>query len=80
MFLFLGGSIAGAATLTVGPHGEYATPCAALHAVSDGDTVLVDANHGIPYAEPPDPNHGGRSDCRITSNNLTIRGVNGRRC
>ncbi|MDQ2732485.1 MAG: hypothetical protein M3Y56_12565, partial [Armatimonadota bacterium] len=28
--------------------------------------------------EPPDPNHGGRSDCRITNNNLTIRGVHGR--
>ena len=78
MFLFLGASIAGAATLTVGPNGEYPTPCAALSHVSDGDTVLIDANHGVPYTEPPDPNHGGRSDCRITNNYLTIRGVNGR--
>lgn len=78
MFLFLGGSIAGAATLTVGPSGQYPTPCPALHAAVDGDTVLVDANNGIPYQEPADPNHGGRSDCRITTNNLTIRGVHGR--
>ncbi len=78
LFLFLGASIAGAATLTVGPTGQYATPCAALHSVSDGDTVLVDANHGVPYTEPADPSHQGRSDCRITNNNLTIRGVKGR--
>lgn len=78
LLLFVCTSIGSAATLTVGPDGQYATPCAALQSVSDGDTVLVDANHGIPYAEPPDPNHGGRSDCRITNNNLTIRGINGR--
>jgi hypothetical protein len=78
MLVFLSASIAGAATLTVGPSGQYATPCAALHSVSDGDTVLIDANHGIAYTEPPDPSHGGRSDCRITNNDLTIRGVHGR--
>lgn len=78
LLLFLGASVAGAATLTVGPHGQYATPCAAISATHDGDTVLIDANRGVPYTEPPDPNHDGRSDCRITTNYLTIRGVNGR--
>lgn len=78
MFLFMGASIAGAATLTVGPSGQYATPCPAIHAAVDGDTVLIDANNGVPYTEPPDPNHQGRSDCRSVINNLTIRGVNGR--
>lgn len=58
LFIFLGVSLTGAATLTVGPHGGYATPCAALHHASDGDTVLVDANNGIPYKEAAHSNHG----------------------
>jgi hypothetical protein len=79
MFLFLGASLAGAATLTVGPHGQYATVCTAVYAASSGDTVLVDANHGIPYIAPPDPHHSdGRIDCAVSQDNFTIRGVNGR--
>lgn len=78
MFLFLGASIAGAATLTVGPTGQYQTVCTAVYAASSGDTILVDANHGIPYIIPPDPHHSdGRIDCTVAQNNLTIRGVNG---
>jgi hypothetical protein len=77
LVLYAGASMASATTLTVGPRGQYATPCAALLAATDGDTVLVDANHGIPYTEPADPNHDGKSDCGVTKNNLTIRGVNG---
>lgn len=75
--LLAGVSTSGAATLTVGPHGQYATPCAALHSISDGDSVFVDANNGIPYTEPADPTHRGRSDCRITNSHLTIKGING---
>ena len=79
MFLFLGASIAGAATLTVGPHGQYSTVCTAVYAASSGDTVLVDANHGIPYIIPPDPHHSdGRIDCTVSQSYFTIRGVNGR--
>jgi hypothetical protein len=79
MFLFLGASIAGATTLTVGPTGQYQTVCTAVYAASNGDTILVDANHGIPYIAPPDPNHSdGRIDCTVNQNFLTIRGVKGR--
>ena len=79
MFCFLGASIAGAATLTVGPSGQYQTVCTAVYAAQDGDTVLIDANHGIPYVMPPDPHHtDGRIDCTVNQNNLTIRGVHGR--
>ena len=79
MFLFLGASIAGAATLTVGPSGQYQTVCTAVYAAHDGDTVAIDANHGIPYIMPPDPHHSdGRIDCTVNQNFLTIEGVNGR--
>jgi hypothetical protein len=79
MFLFLGASIAGAATLTVGPTGQYQTLCTAVYAAQNGDTILVDANHGTPYIMPADPHHmDGRIDCSVNQNFLTIRGVNGR--
>lgn len=79
LLLFVGTSIAGAATLTVGPNGQYATVCTAVYAAQNGDTVLVDANHGIPYIIPPDPHHSdGRIDCTVAQSNFTIRGVNGR--
>lgn len=78
MFLFLGASIAGAATLTVGPTGQYQTVCTAVYAAQNGDTILVDANHGMPYIMPADPNHtDGRIDCTVNQNFLTIKGVNG---
>ncbi|HWF93064.1 MAG TPA: hypothetical protein VN684_12320 [Terriglobales bacterium] len=67
--LLAGASIGGAATVTVGPSGAYATPCAAFSHLSDGDTVQVDANSGTPYNE---------GNCFITNNNITISGVNGR--
>jgi hypothetical protein len=79
LLLFAGTSIAGAATLTVGPTGQYATVCTAVYAAQNGDTILVDANHGIPYIIPPDPHHSdGRIDCTVSQDFLTIRGVNGR--
>ncbi len=79
LLLFVGTSIGGAATLTVGPTGQYSTVCTAVYAAQSGDTVLVDANHGIPYIIPPDPHHSdGRIDCTVSQDNFTIRGVNGR--
>ncbi len=67
--LLLGTSIGKAATVTVGPTGTYASPCAAFPHLADGDTVQVDANSGTPYNE---------GNCVISNNNLTITGVNGR--
>jgi hypothetical protein len=79
MFLFLGASIAGATTFTVSPGGQYPTVCSAVNVAQNGDTVLIDANHGIPYIAPPDPHHtDGRTDCVVNQNNFTIRGINGR--
>lgn len=69
LLLFLSASIGGAAVVTVGPTGQYASPCVAFQHLSDGDTVEVDANHGVPYYE---------GNCRIANNNLKIVGVNGR--
>ncbi len=70
LFLLAGVSIGSAATVTVGPSGQYPTPCAAFSHLSDGDTVQVDANGGIPYNDS--------TDCNINNNYLTIVGVNGR--
>jgi hypothetical protein len=72
LFLLLGASLAGAATVTVGPSGQYASPCAAFPHLVNGDTVQIDANGGVPYTDS--------SDCTIASTlkNLTIVGVNGR--
>jgi hypothetical protein len=67
--LLCGASAAGAATITVGPHGQYPSPCAAFQHVADGDTVKVDANQGTPYYE---------GNCIISKSNLTISGVSGR--
>jgi hypothetical protein len=79
LFLFVGTSIGGAATLTVGPNGQYQTVCTAVYAAQNGDTILIDANHEIPYIIPPDPHHSdGRIDCTVSQDFLTIRGVNGR--
>jgi hypothetical protein len=79
MFLFLGASIAGATTFTVSPGGQYPTVCSAVSVAQNGDTVLIDANHGIPYIAPPDPNHtDGRTDCVVNQNNFAIRGIHGR--
>ena len=78
IFLLLGAAICGAATLTVGPGKQYATPCPAIKAAASGDTITIDYNSGIPYTELADPTHGNRSDCVWFTNNLTIVGVNGR--
>ncbi len=63
-----GGS--GPATLTVGPSGQYASPCAAFPHLASGDTLQVDANDGTPYYDT--------ADCLETAPNVTIVGVNGR--
>jgi hypothetical protein len=55
-----------AATLQVGRDKPFATPCAAIAAAKDGDTVEIDA--GL-YR---------RDVCAVRPNNLTLRGVNGR--
>ncbi len=69
--LVLGASIGVAqTTVTVGPSGQYPSPCAAFPNLADGDTVQIDANNGIPYYDT--------TDCYVRNNNLTIVGVNGR--
>ncbi|MGH8398243.1 MAG: hypothetical protein ACRETA_08375, partial [Gammaproteobacteria bacterium] len=69
LLLIVSASFAHAATVTVGPTGQYPTPCAAFAHLSDNDTVLIDANGGVPYKE---------GECVINNNDLTISGVNGR--
>ena len=56
---------ASAATLLVGPTRTYKTPCAAILAASDGDTILIDP---VTYMN---------DTCAFTTNNLTIQGVLG---
>jgi MYXO-CTERM domain-containing protein len=56
-----------AATITVGPSGQYPAPCAAFAAAQDGDRVEIDASGS--YAGDV---------CAIAKSSLTIRGVNGR--
>lgn len=56
-----------AATLHVGPGEAFATPCAAVAAASDGDTIFVDAAGD--YAGDV---------CTWHRHGLTLRGVNGR--
>jgi len=56
----------GAATLTVGPGQQFATPCAALAVAADGDTIQIQA--GLYSGDV----------CAFSQNNLTIQGVNGR--
>ncbi|HEY0232513.1 MAG TPA: right-handed parallel beta-helix repeat-containing protein [Dokdonella sp.] len=56
-----------AATRQVGPGQAYATPCAAIAAASDNDTILIDA--------------AGSYDgdvCAWSTNGLTLQGINGR--
>ena len=57
---------AGAATLTVGPGQQFATPCAALAVAADGDTIQIQA---ALYSGDV---------CAFSQNNLTITGINGR--
>jgi len=54
------------ATLEVGPGKTYATPCAAIAAASAGDEIDVDASGS--YAG---------DTCSWSTDNLTVRGVNG---
>lgn len=56
-----------AATLEVGPGKTYATPCAAIAAAGPGDVIEVDASGNY------DGDH-----CSWSTDNLTVRGVNGR--
>ncbi len=60
-------SAAYAATLSVGPGKTYSKPCAAIAAAQAGDTIEVDA------AGAYDGDH-----CQWTTDNLVVRGVNGR--
>lgn len=60
-------SAAMAAVRSAGPGKPYATPCQAIAAAQDGDTIEIDAAG----------NYDG-DVCVITKNNLVIRGVNGR--
>jgi hypothetical protein len=69
VFLVVSASFGGAATVTVGPSGQYPSPCAAFQHLADGDTVQVDANHGVPYNE---------GNCHIVNHDLKIIGINGR--
>ena len=55
-----------AATLKVGPGQTYATPCAAIAAASAGDLIEADASG----------TYTGDT-CSWTTDNLTVRGVNG---
>jgi len=66
-----GGRAAAAApsTLQVGPGQPYATPCAAIAAAHDGDTIEIDAAGNGSY---------DGDVCAWSTNNLTIEGVNGR--
>ena len=54
-------------TLYVGARAEYRTPCQAFKNAQDGDIIEIDAA-GIYSGDV----------CRISANNLRIRGVNGR--
>lgn len=56
-----------AATLSVGPGKTYAKPCDAIKAAQAGDTIEVDASG----------NYAGDA-CSWTTDNLTVKGVNGR--
>jgi hypothetical protein len=58
---------AGAATLSVGPGKTYVSPCAAITAAKDGDTIEIVG----------DWTYSG-DVCAIARSNLTIRGVQGR--
>src|SRR5581483_7024074 len=60
-------SMISASARQVGPGKTYATPCAAIAAASPGDTILIDAAGSY-----------NGDVCRWTTNNLTIRGINGR--
>jgi len=56
-----------AAVLSVGPTGNFATPCRAIKAAKPGDTIQIDASGTY------------RGDvCGWSTNDLTIVGVNGR--
>ncbi len=57
---------AGAATLQVGPDKPYSAPCAAIAVASPGDIIEIDA--GLYLGDV----------CAWTTDNLTLRGVNGR--
>ncbi len=65
---FLLSSVAGAATLTVGPGKTHPKPCAAFAAAADGDTIEIDVAGS--YAGDV---------CGFKKNNLSIRGVGGGR-
>jgi hypothetical protein len=65
--VMLSPSAAFAATLSVGPGKTYAKPCAAIAAAQPGDVIEVEATG----------NYAGDT-CAWATDNLTVRGVNGR--
>lgn len=65
--VFLLPSSAWAATLSVGPGKPYAKPCAAIAVAQPGDVIEVDAAGS--YAG---------DTCAWSTDNLTVRGINGR--
>jgi hypothetical protein len=67
LFLVLGLACAQARILHAGPAQKYHTPCQAIAAASDGDTIEVEASG----------EYGG-DVCAFSLKDLTIRGVNGR--
>lgn len=69
LVLFGAASMVAAATVTVGPKGQYPSPCVAFQHLADGDTVQVDANNEVPYSE---------GNCQVNNSDLKIVGVNGR--
>lgn len=64
--LWCGAGMAAAATLQVGPTREFQAPCAAIAAAAPGDIIEIDA--GLYLGDV----------CAWYTDNLTIRGVNGR--
>lgn len=64
MFWLVASSVA--ATLSVGPSGTFATPCAAIAAAAEGDVIEVDAAG----------DYAGDS-CAWSTDRLTVKGVNG---
>src|SRR5947209_3164303 len=65
-FLLFAPVFASAAILQAGPGRQFTTPCAALAAAADGDTIQIDG--GLYVGDV----------CAFSQNNLTIQGVNGR--
>jgi hypothetical protein len=67
--VFASPSLSSAATLQVGPGKMYGKPCQAIAAAATGDVIEVDAAGSASYKG---------DTCAWSTDNLTVRGVNGR--